>query len=77
MHGTGSVGQRALDPPLQIGRLDEDLDDGVGASASYVRFGWMESDAVNRLVVFLSVRCDLLDATFRLQVPQSQRAIVT
>ena len=56
--------------------LDVDFHDRIGASASNVRCGGMKSDAMDGLVVFLSVRCDLLDATFRLQIPQSQRAVM-
>lgn len=59
-------------PPLHV-----DSGEGVGASRGDVGLGGVEGDVVDGLLAFLPVGGDLLNAGFGVQVPQTQRAVVT
>ena len=60
-----------------FGPSDEHFGQGIRSCAGDVRSRRVESHVENTLVEFLPVGCDLLNARFAVQVPQSDTAIMT
>lgn len=56
---------------------EEDASSGISATAGHERSTGVEGHSMDGLIEFLSMRRDLLDASFRLEVPNPQRAVVT
>ena len=55
---------------------DEDFGERVGPCAGDERFGRVEGNVENALIELLPVRGDLLNTRLRLQVPQTNAAVV-
>ena len=49
----------------------------IGAGAGYEWFRWMKCNVVNRLVELLTMRRDLLHTSLAVQIPQTNRTIMT
>ena len=58
-------------------RLHVDPGEGVGAGGGDEGLGGMEGHVIDGLLALLPVSCDLLNARFTVEVPKTQRAVVT
>lgn len=63
--------------PSSCPGLDVDPGEGVGSGGSNVGLRGVESHIVDGFLALLAVSCDLLNARFTVEVPQTQRAVVT